>query len=312
MTIKRNQQTIAGTCRVDGRGYWSGEHVQVVLNPAPPGTGVCMIRSDLPGSGSCPMVSEFRTDAQLRTNFRRGDASFQMVEHLMAALYGLGVDNCFVEVDAEELPGLDGSCMAYVEAILEVGVQTQSFVEPLLVIDQTIRIESGDRWIEANPSLSGETYYEYRLGFDRPSPIPAQQFNLVLDAEAFAREVAPARTFVTEMQAAMLRGQGVASHVSNQDLLVFGSEGPLENTLRFDNECARHKTLDLIGDLAVSGVRLVGRFTSHRGGHSLNGRMSKRLTELALARGVRTGVAGARSLGRPDSASGSMRESRSA
>ncbi len=286
MNLSRNQQTISKSCRLSGQGYWSGECVQVVLNPSPVGTGVRLVRADLPGSPGCVVSSGNRSDAQLRTNFRSGEASFQMVEHLLSALYALQVDNCIVEVDAEEFPGLDGSCLPYVQAITGAGIVSQTESCPVLVVDRAIRIEAGDRWIEASPPKASEAYFEYRLGFDRPCHIPSQTFGFELEPAAFAAEVAPARTFVTETQANMLRGQGVASHVTNQDLLVYGADGPIENELRFEDECSRHKTLDLIGDLAVSGIQLAGRFVSHRGGHSLNGRMAKRLFELAVEKGL--------------------------
>ena len=192
----------------------------------------------------------------------------------------LEIDNCLIEVDGEELPGLDGSCAAYVDALQNAGLSIQNKRRETLVIDRVIRVESGPRWIEASPPHDSELYLEYRLGFDVPCSIPSQTFGFILSASRFVDQVASARTFVTEVQANHLRSQGVAAHVTNQDLLVFGEDGLVENTLRFDNECARHKTLDMIGDLAVTGVDLVGRFVSNRGGHSLNGRLSTQLTEL--------------------------------
>ena len=275
MNLSCNEQTIAKPCRVSGRGYWSGERVNVVMLPAPADSGITLVRTDLPGSPRCAVVADHLREAQLRTNFRCGDATFQMVEHLLAALYGLGIDNCLVEIDAEELPGLDGSSIEYVTAIRNAGIAVQSSTKPTIAIDKTIRFERGNRWIEASPAKAGESYFEYRLGFDQPCPINAQTFGFDLTGASFVDQVARARTFVTAAQATVLRGQGVAAHVTNKDLLVFGDHGPIENSLRYPDECARHKTLDLIGDLAVTGKRLIGRFVSNRGGHALNGEMAK-------------------------------------
>ena len=284
MNHSRNEHTIATTCAVAGRGYWSGKRVQVKLHPAPVGSGIRFVRTDLIGQPSCPALVQFAKDANFRTNLLRGDAKFAMVEHVMAALAALEVDNCVVEVDGEELPGLDGSSIAYVEALRHAGLIVQARQRRQIVISETFRVEMEDRWIEASPSPDGTSYFEYRLSYeDDTTPIPPQTFGVVLTPHRFTNQVARARTFVTAEQAATLRAQGVASHVTNQDLIVFGKDGPLDNRLYFSNECARHKTLDLIGDLALAGADLIGRFVAFRGGHILNGRMARRITSLAAA-----------------------------
>ncbi len=281
MNPSRNEHTIAATCEVSGRGFWSGREVHVVIEPASAGTGIVLVRDDLPLAPRCPASIEYRHDAALRTNLRRGDATFEMVEHLLAALAAMEIDNCVVGIDAEELPGLDGSSAAYVEAIRGAGLIVQPRPKARLVIRETFRIDDGGGWIEASPSLDGRGYFEYRLSFDDETPIRPQTFGVVLTPHQFIRDVARARTFVTESQAVDIRSRGLASHVTNQDLLVIGSNGPVDNSLHFGDECARHKTLDLIGDLALAGVDLVGRFVSYRGGHNLNGKMANRLAELA-------------------------------
>lgn len=255
--------------------------VTVAIHPAPMGTGVRLISSDLASNEVCPANVGFRTDASLRTNLECGTAKFQMVEHLMAALHGLEIDNCLVEIDAEELPALDGSCQGFVQKLRSAGLIVQARQRARLVIQDRYRIGSPEGWIEASPAKRGESYYEYQLSFDDDTPIAPQAFGIELTPDRFVRQVAPARTFVTEKQAAQIRSAGLAAHVSNQDLLVLGPDGPIDNRLRFDNECARHKTLDLIGDLALSGLELVGRFTSFRGGHQLNGKMASRLCQIA-------------------------------
>lgn len=279
--MSRNEHTIAASCEVSGRGYWSGRNVHVCIEPASAGTGIQLIRADLPGTPMCPASIEYRQNAALRTNLVHGHASFQMVEHLLAALAAMEIDNCFVAVDAEELPGLDGSSAAYVEALRNAGLIVQAHAKKRLVVTETIRIEDNGSWIEASPSHDGRAYFEYRLSFDDSTPISPQTFGLHLTPYQFIREVSRARTFVTESQATQIRSSGLAAHVTNQELLVIGNNGPLENKFHYPNECARHKTLDMIGDLALAGLELVGRFVSFRGGHNLNGTMAKHLAETA-------------------------------
>ncbi len=281
MIPSRNEHTIAVSCMIAGRGYWTGKQVRVSIHPAAAGQGIRLVRTDIASSPGCNADVSHREDVSLRTNLRCGAASFQMIEHLMAALYALEIDNCTVEIDGEEMPALDGSSAAYVDALRSAGLILQANSRKRLVITDRIRIGSGSGWVEALPSRSGKASFEYQLSFDEASPIAAQTFRIELTPRRFTRELAAARTFVTEQQAKQIRDSGVASHVSNQDLLVIGDAGPVENEYRFTNECARHKTLDLIGDLALAGVELIGTFVSFRGGHQLNGQMAGRLSKLA-------------------------------
>ncbi|WP_146515747.1 UDP-3-O-acyl-N-acetylglucosamine deacetylase [Rubripirellula amarantea] len=284
----RNEHTIASSCEIHGRGYWSGEEVTVAVHPAPVSSGIRFIRTDLPGRPSCLANASTRQDASLRTNLVEGEAKFQMVEHLMAALSALEIDNCNVEINGEELPGLDGSSLGFAHALARAGLIIQAAPRRRLVLDQRYRVSSGDGWIEATPSKRQETYFEYHLSFDDDTPIEPQAFSIELTPNGFLREVASARTFVTADQADQIRAAGLASHVTNQDIVVIGSSGPVDNEFRFRNECARHKTLDLIGDLALSGIDVAGRFTSFRGGHKLNGKMASLLADLSAKQSARS------------------------
>ncbi|TWT80921.1 UDP-3-O-[3-hydroxymyristoyl] N-acetylglucosamine deacetylase [Planctomycetes bacterium CA13] len=281
MTPSRNEHTIAVSCEVRGRGYWSGQDVRVVMNPAPVGTGICLVRTDLASIPRCQATVANRHDANLRTILQSGEARFEMIEHLMAAFVGMEIDNCIVEIDAEELPGLDGSSMAFVEALRHAGLIIQSQPKRRLVIRERIYVSCDTSWIEATPSTGGPATYEYRLSFDDATPIQEQCYSCQLSPHRFIREIAPARTFITEEQAQILRSQGIASHVTNQDLLIINDNGPIENHYRFPQECARHKLLDLIGDLALADVELVGNISSFRGGHNINGRMAQQIAEQA-------------------------------
>ena len=280
MNPSRNQHTLAVSCEVHGQGYWTGQHVRVTMHPASVNTGLRFIRTDMPEPNQCQAAIDFREEASLRTNLVHEKVRLQMVEHLMAGLSALEIDNCIIEIDGEELPALDGSSRRYVEALSEAGLIIQAAEKQRLVVRETTRIEKGSSWVELSPALQGETYFEYRLGFDDDTPIPTQSYGLNLTPGRFIREVASARTFVTAQQAEAIRAQGIAGHVTNQDLLVIDEQGPIENCYRFEDECARHKTLDLIGDLALSGVEFIGRAVSYRGGHSLNGEVANHLKKL--------------------------------
>jgi UDP-3-O-[3-hydroxymyristoyl] N-acetylglucosamine deacetylase len=200
---------------------------------------------------------------------------------VMAALYGLQVDNCVIEVNGEEMPGLDGSALAITQALRSAGLIVQAATKKRIVLDRTFRVGDETCWVEAGPVAGGHARYEYHLDYGDNSPIGPQSYRGTLSVQMFCHELAPARTFVTAQQVAQLQAQGVGKHVGPQDLLVFDHDGLIDNSFRFPNECARHKTLDLIGDLALAGVELIGRFVSHRGGHRLNAALARQLAAFA-------------------------------
>lgn len=278
---QRNEHTIAHHCQVVGRGYWSGKRVRVRMLPASLGTGICFVRTDLPDKPLLRVGIDARVDQDLRTNLAIGSARFSMVEHLLAALYALEIDNVVVEINAEELPGLDGSSVAYVDALRSAGLVIQASCREQLIIDRTVRVGNAASWVEVTPTSDGLAHYAYELDYGPGCPILPQRYEAALNCTDFCRGIAPARTFVTADQAAELRRRGVAEHVTMQELLVFDDQGPVENRLRFENECARHKVLDMIGDLALVGCDFVGKFTSYRGGHALNAALARKLAKMA-------------------------------
>ncbi|MEM9826206.1 MAG: UDP-3-O-acyl-N-acetylglucosamine deacetylase [Planctomycetota bacterium] len=277
----RKQNTLQSSVEISGRGYWTGQRVRVRIEPADAGTGIRMVRDDLPGCPECPALIEFQQEAAMRTNLQAGAARFEMVEHVLAALAGMRVDNARVLCDAMEMPGMDGSSLELTQAIAAVGTRPQSRYKETLRIRHEYRLAHRGSWLFVSPAETEESHYEYQMSFDQPGGIEPQVFGVNLDSEKFLHDVAGARTFITADQAAAIRAKGLAGHVTNADLLVLGDDGPIDNVLRFPNECSRHKTLDLIGDLALAGVDLIGRVTSFRGGHALNGRMARRLAILA-------------------------------
>jgi len=264
------QRTIAQAASVSGFGYWSGEDVQVEFRPAPVGSGIRFYRKDLPGAPEVPAQVLYRQETPRRSSLRRGSAEVQMVEHILAALYGLEIDNCQVWVTAAEMPGLDGSSRPFVEALEQAGIVLQTACRPTKVIGERIRLTAGDSWIEARPSSTGQTVLEYHLDYGPGNPIGRQSYRVVLTPENFCRHLAPARTFLLRQEAEELLSQGLGLRTRPEDLLIFDQQGPIGNRLRFPDECARHKLLDLVGDLALAGCRLVGEVVAFRSGHRLN------------------------------------------
>ena len=291
MRVSRFQHTLRHKCHVSGRGYWTGCPVSLVFHPAEPNTGIVFRRVDLPGEPTIQALACNRTETALRTRLRQNNAVVDMVEHVMAALYGMQIDNCIVDVNTSEMPGLDGSAYVYAAAIQQAGVEVQPAPREMHVIEHPLRIGDDQQWITAMPSAFPSLTIEYRLDYGDKSPIGAATVTAELDPDTFFESISPARTFILESEASSLQAKGLARHVTYRDLLVFGDRGSIDNTLRFSDECARHKLLDLIGDLALSGKDIAGRITACRSGHILNGRMAETLTSQSSAAKVFPNVA---------------------
>jgi len=272
-----SQKTIAHVTHVSGRGYWSGQKVTLTFLPASAGTGIRFRRVDLPSKPEIPALASYRVDAVLRTRLENDGACVEMVEHVLAALYGMGIDNCVVECDAQEMPGLDGSAYAIAIALHQAG--RMDLEVPCVVHRIRSEMKLGDdrAHVHVSPGEHEGLTLMYHLDYGRHSPIPSTSSTYQLSPDEFLHSIAPARTFLTLADAEQLQQAGVATHVTTRDLLIFGEFGPLQNQMRFPDECSRHKLLDLIGDLALCGMRIDGKVYAHRSGHQLNGRMAEYL-----------------------------------
>ena len=270
----RYQQTIARTVSVSGCGYWSGLDVTVEFRPAAPDTGYVFVRRDLAGTPRIAARVESRCDVARRTVLVEGGASVDMVEHVLAALAGLHIDNCEIWVDRAEMPGLDGSSLAYVRALQRALLVSQQVPRPRVAITETLRVGDHDQWISIGPADALQIDYE--LVYEHPQ-IGRQVRNCTLDPATFVQEICSARTFLLQSEAEHLQRQGFGLRARYQDLLVFGDEGPVANQLRFPDECVRHKVLDVVGDLALVPFDIVGKITAYRSGHALNAELARRL-----------------------------------
>jgi UDP-3-O-acyl N-acetylglucosamine deacetylase len=270
MEATRNQRTIAAPAAIEGVGYWSGRDVRVEFRPAPADAGIVFVRGDLPGCPRIPATIAHCVESPRRTVLRRGPAGVEMIEHLMAALAGLEIDNCELWVDQAEMPGCDGSCLPFVEILRWAGTVEQGAPRPRLVIRRPIRLGNEESWIEARPCLSGKRILRYELDYGSGSSIGRQSLEISLSPRHFHLNLAPSRTFMLESEAEELKARGLGQRATFHDLLVFGPRGPIQNKLRFPDECVRHKVVDMVGDMALAGCDVVGRFTACRSGHRLN------------------------------------------
>ena len=278
----RPERTIASTTEVRGFGFFLGADVTLRFNPADAGTGVVFVRTDLPDRPAVPARTEMVLPAQRRTTIRRGSASVEMIEHVMAALAGMRIDNCIVQVDASECPGCDGSSRAFVEALDRAGAVEQDRMRQTLVIERGVSVREGDAIMAAHPGAPGTLTLSYHLEYGQGSSIAAQSFCIGLSPESFRDELAASRTFVLESEANSLRARGIGIRATAADLLIFGREGVIDNVLRYTDECARHKTLDMVGDLALLGFDLQGFIVAHRSGHQTNHALARRLLRQAV------------------------------
>jgi UDP-3-O-[3-hydroxymyristoyl] N-acetylglucosamine deacetylase/3-hydroxyacyl-[acyl-carrier-protein] dehydratase len=274
----RRQRTLAEAAEVRGVGFFHGGDVTIRFHPAEADTGIVFRRSDLPGRPTIPARIESVIASHRRTTIRRGPASVEMIEHVMAALAGLQVDNAVVEIDGPECPGCDGSSRPFVEALDRAGIVEQDRMRRALVLEDSILVHEGEAVLAAHPVGSeGRLTLSYHLDYGREAPIPAQTFCVGLSAETFRTELAPSRTFLLESEATALRAAGLGTRTTAADLLIFGRDGVIGNALRYADECARHKVLDMVGDLALLGVDLHGLVVAYRSGHLTNAALARRL-----------------------------------
>jgi UDP-3-O-acyl N-acetylglucosamine deacetylase len=244
--------------------------VRVEFRPAPTDTGIVFVRADMKGCPRIPATVEHRFETPRRTTLRCGEAAVEMIEHIMAALAGLQIDNCELWVDEPEMPGCDGSSLPFVQVLSAAGVVEQAALRRRKVIRRTIRVGDESSWIEARPCCSGKMVLRYELDYGSGSSIGRQSLEVSLSPRHFHINLAPSRTFMLQSEAEAIKALGLGQRATCKDLLIFDSRGPIDNELRFPDECVRHKLVDMVGDLALAGCDLVGRFVAYRSGHRLN------------------------------------------
>jgi UDP-3-O-[3-hydroxymyristoyl] N-acetylglucosamine deacetylase len=281
MSVARRQRTLARPVSVTGFGYFSGRDIRVEFWPAAEHAGITFVRHDIGAAARIPASAALRIDQPRRTTLELNGIQVEMVEHVLAALAGLRIDNCEVWVDTSEMPGCDGSSKAFVEAIDKAGVIEQRSPVRQIVVAQAVRVGGEDAWIEAQPPRRAGLSVSFELNYGEQTAIGRQLFALDITPDSFRNEIAGCRTFIPQEAAQSILSQGVGKRVTSRDLLIFGPNGPIDNKLRFPDECVRHKLLDVIGDLALTGCEVIGHVVGYRCGHHLHAELARRLMEQA-------------------------------
>jgi UDP-3-O-acyl N-acetylglucosamine deacetylase len=293
----RYQRTLAGAATVAGVGFVTGARSVVRFLPAGPDTGRVFRRVDRPDRPTTPALTEYVTGTQRRTTLGTADGGVTLVEHVLAALAGLRVDNCVIELDAAEPPGLDGSAAGFVEAVAAAGVALQPSRRPIYTVAEPVVVRNGGATLAMHPATTPEFRVSYRLDYGAGAPISPQTHTAAIRPETFRRDIAACRTFLTEAEAHELRRLGVGRHLTGSDLLVFGRGGPIDNRTRYADEPARHKVLDLVGDLALCPFDVAGHAVAYRSGHAMNVDLARALVGQVASRPVESRKA-ARPIGR--------------
>src|SRR5262249_52768040 len=266
----RYQRTLARPVEVEGVGYLTGAQVRLRFRPAPVSTGIVFVRTDLAPPANVPARVELVTGTQRRTTLGHPPVQLSLVEHVLAALAGLRIDNCYLEVNAPEPPGLDGSARHFVDVLRAAGVVLQPARRPVWCVSESVVVRQNGATLGLHPPAAQELRASYILDYGLDSPLGRQTHTQAVTPELFANDLAGCRTFLLEAEAAELRRRGSGPRTPPPALLVFGNHGPINNRLRFANEPARHKVLDLLGDLSLLGHDVRGHLVAYRSGHPLN------------------------------------------
>ncbi len=266
-----HQRTLQRTVICHGVGLHSGTNVELRLVPAPVNHGLVFVRVDLPSKPQIPVRSEFVVDTSLATTLGDGKVRVGTVEHLLAALSGLGIDNLRIELDGPEVPIMDGSAAPFARLVHEAGIRSQDQAKDFLVIKRTVTVVDGDKYASFSPAKRFRI--DCTIDFRHPL-ISDQQYTVEFNDRSFVRELAPARTFGFLRDVHKLRSLGLAqggsllNAVVVDDFSILNPEG-----LRFPDEFVRHKLLDALGDVALLGRPVIGALTAHKTGHALNQRL---------------------------------------
>jgi UDP-3-O-[3-hydroxymyristoyl] N-acetylglucosamine deacetylase len=275
-----NQTTLAESIGVSGIGLHTGVEVNLNLKPAPENTGYIFVRTDL-DNFEIPASVEYISHCSYATTLVRNGVLLSTCEHLLSALRGAGVDNCFIELDNIEIPIMDGSSENFIELIEQAGIFTQIAPRHFLKILEKVEFEQGDRRMSVEPS----DRFEIECVIDFPHPfINRQTYRFEMKNGSFGREIASARTFGFTQEIEMLRKANLALGGSLDNAIVLTPDGMLnENPLRFADEFVRHKILDIIGDFALLGMPVLGKIKAEKSGHAVHASLMSKLLKTESA-----------------------------
>lgn len=274
--MRSRQRTLDARIEAEGIGVHSGKRVSVSLQPAEADSGVVFVRSDLDVASEIPARYDCVSDVRLSTRLSDADGNrISTVEHLLSAFFVCGVDNARIELDAEEIPIMDGSAAPFAQLIQNVGIKCLDAPVNYLRILQPVSVEDGKKRVELSP-YDGFAI-EVKVDFG-DKVIGRQEFHGDMAVADFLREVLPARTFAFAHEVETMRRQGLSLGGSLENAIVVGENDVMnEEGLRFENEFARHKALDALGDLFLAGTPLLGRYQGYAPGHALNNLLLRKL-----------------------------------
>ncbi len=267
------QKTIKRAIGCSGIGLHSGRSVNLRMLPAEANTGVIFRRTDL-ANAEIKVVQDFITQVHYATSISNGKIKLFTVEHLLAALYGLGVNNIIIEMNSDEVPILDGSALPFVEMITSAEIVRFNKPNYFLQINEPIEVREGDRYIAVYPSDHFEV--SYTISFPHPW-LKKQQKTIRITRESFVKQLSPARTFGFLNEIEQMRANNLALGGSLENAIVLTEHGILNEHLRFPDEFVRHKIMDLIGDLALLNNRLLGHVVAYKAGHHLHSELVSRI-----------------------------------
>ncbi|HIA50024.1 MAG TPA: UDP-3-O-acyl-N-acetylglucosamine deacetylase [Acidobacteria bacterium] len=269
------QQTLRRSVTCAGIGLHSGHKVSLSLKAGPPDSGIRFRRADL-GGREIPAMVENVAGIRYATGLEVDSASVETVEHLLAALISMGVDNVIIELNQREVPIMDGSAAPFVYLVQEAGIRRQAKARRFLKVTRPVSLSMGDKQIALYPS--DHFKITYSISFDHPL-LTHQSREIQLTEKSFVDQIAPARTFGFLKEVERLRRQGLALGGSLDNAIVLSESGVLNRSLRFEDEFVRHKILDAIGDLALIGYPLIGHLVVNRGGHALHTAFASKVLE---------------------------------
>jgi len=270
----RYQRTIKNNIQCNGIGLHTGKTVQMTLKAAPTGTGVVFIRTDLANTQIRAIAANTDTTSYA-TTLSQNNASVKTVEHLLAAFAGLNIDNVYIEIDSDEVPIMDGSARPFVKLIADAGIVNQEMAQPALKVIKPIFVREGNKQLAIWPAET--TSISYFIDFNHPL-LKEQSLQYQPTEETFLREVSEARTFGFMSDVKTLQANGLAQGASLENAVALGEDSVLnKDGLRFRDEFVRHKILDLIGDLSLAGMPIIGHIVAHKSGHGLNTQMVSKL-----------------------------------
>lgn len=281
-----SQQTLKSEITLSGIGLMLGESVELTIKPAPADSGILFYRVDLPGSPEVKVCPENWEEILPRcTSIKQGDTSISSIEHLMSALAGMKVDNAIIEINAPEPPGLDGSALQYIEKIQDVGLAELDVPRRYVEVSEPFVVSDEDRQLIFLPSDKFEVTFAY------DHPLTSPQFSTwEMTEETYINEIAPSRSFCFEAEIEALKSLGIGKGASYDNVLVIKESGETSSELRFQDEFVRHKTLDLIGDLYLSGYLPKAKVIAMRTGHTFHAEFVQELAEKGVLDSVKSGV----------------------